>query len=120
MTEQEFLDIIRAYEKASRELIGENIRRLTKQYKAEEIVEKTGVAIQTVYNWQRDYNSKPKIETALALCVALGVPFKELIRNVTVPNIVDTRPRCKNGCDKPVVALGLCQKCYQQQRRANK
>jgi transcriptional regulator with XRE-family HTH domain len=122
MIDMSIIELIDKYNATPKQIVGANIRRLTKHVEAGYIADKVGVSTQTVYGWYKhNRGNKPPFDTAYKLCHVLGIDMEELILPADVPTEDDLSdlPPCKVCGENPAnAAMGMCWKCYQADRRA--
>jgi DNA-binding phage protein len=75
------LQAIKEYDDTPQQVINENLKRYFGTYRAEKLVEITGMKRATVYSWAKEKDgNKPTFESALKICRALGIGLEELIK----------------------------------------
>jgi transcriptional regulator with XRE-family HTH domain len=75
------LAAIEWYNSIPQRIINKNLKRLFGRYKAEKLVEITGMGRATVYSWAKaEGGNRPTFESILRICRALGIGLEELIK----------------------------------------
>jgi transcriptional regulator with XRE-family HTH domain len=112
---EDTLDAIEKYNNTSQEVINRNLKRYFGNYRAERLVEITGMKRATVYAWaKRNGGIKPTFESALRICRALKIELDQL-----TDERIHEKPLCSvEGCTNDATnGSDLCIRHYLEHKK---
>jgi DNA-binding Xre family transcriptional regulator len=109
------LQAIEKYNNAPQQTINKNLKRYLGVYRAEKLVEITGMKRSTVFSWAKtEGGNKPTFESALKICRALNISIDDLVTE----HKEEKRLCSVKGCENEAASgKDMCIKCYEIQKK---